>query len=207
MPRSALARSRVYNLLATGLAYPDSGIWKTLKDGRFAQALADAMAECGLVAVPGELAGLTPSGITLEEFEVSYLSAFETALPTPRCSLHEGDYCLPDERPKLLMEVKAFYRCFGLDMIGACMGMEDHLTVELEFMHFLAFRQHDADPGSELQAFRNAERDFLQHHLAGWVPKLASRYSDQSSVNDFPGTILNLAARFINAERERIVGR
>ena len=204
MPELASARSRVYRLLATGLTYPDAEMWEMLKDGRFAQALADAMAEYGFATEPGEFADLASPGGTLEELEVGHLAAFEAALPASRCSLHEGDHRPPEDRPKLMMELKAFYRCFGLDMTGACTGMEDHLTVELEFMHFLAFHQGDTDqPVSALQAFRDAERDFLLHHLADWVPALASRYSGQASGHDLPGAILSLAARFISAELRR----
>ncbi|MBX9633520.1 MAG: molecular chaperone TorD family protein [Magnetospirillum sp.] len=208
MPGTASARSRVYNLLATGLAYPDNETWETLKDGRFAQALADAMAECGLALAPHEFADLVAPCSTLEELEVRHLAAFEAALPAPRCSLHEGDCRPPEDRPKLLMELKAFYRCFGLAMTGACMGMEDHLTVELEFMHFLAFHQDNTDqPSSALQQFRDAEQDFLQHHLADWVPALAARYSGQASGSDLLGTILSLAARLVSAEQERLAGQ
>lgn len=203
MPRTASARSRVYNLLATGLAYPDHETWAMLKDGRFAQGLADAMADCGVAEASGAFTHMGNTGATFEEFEVRHLAAFEAA--PPRCSLHEGDYRPPEDRPKLLMELKAFYRCFGLEIAGTCTGMEDHLSVELEFMHFLAFRQGDADlTGSAMQPFRDAERDFLRHHLADWVPALALRNSGQATGGDFSGAILNLAAQFISAEHERL---
>jgi TorA maturation chaperone TorD len=54
----------------------------------------------------------------------------------------------------------------------------DHLRVELEFMHFLTFKEAQAREEQKadlLAGYVLAQRDFIQHHLVGWMPVLQKR--------------------------------
>ncbi len=54
----------------------------------------------------------------------------------------------------------------------------DHLCAELEFLHFLTFKEAQAveDGNTELlKGYRLAQKDFLKRHLIQWVPKFHGR--------------------------------
>lgn len=185
----ATARSRAYNLLSAALGYPDQALWDALADGSFAAALGDAMAE----ATGESSATLTLPDGTLETLQASYVAAFDLGFGGNARSLNEADHRAAELRPDLLVELKAFYRCFGLGIEGCTNGV-DHLAVELEFMHYLAY--HEPPDEDAARPYREAQRDFLARHLVDWVPVLAAIHDGRS----FYGAILAIAARLVAAD-------
>jgi DMSO reductase family type II enzyme chaperone len=75
---------------------------------------------------------------------------------------------------KLMEDLVRFYEHFG---IRAQPGDHpDHLSTELEFMHYLCFKEaaaasHGKDPAPLVRA----ETDFLGRHLCRWLPRVAQR--------------------------------
>ncbi|CAA7620497.1 molecular chaperone TorD family protein [Magnetospirillum sp. UT-4] len=187
----AAARSRAYTLLAAATAYPDEALWETLADGRFAAALAESMAEA-----TGEPAVVAAPAGSLAELQAEYVAAFDLGRGGPGRSLHEGDHRPAETRPDLLVELAAFYRCFGLGTQHCTAGL-DHLSVALEFMHFLAF--HEAGGAAGSAPYRHAQRDFVARHLADWVPAVAAAHGESG----FHGSVLAAAARLVAADAGR----
>ena len=73
-------------------------------------------------------------------------------------------------------EVLAIYRSQHLDKDDDWKESEDHLAVELEFMQVMAAKTADAlSEGDEDEAYAllEVQREFMQDHLAIWVPALA----------------------------------
>ena len=104
----------------------------------------------------------------------AFLEAFDPALSEQGCSLHEADYA-GEDRSTLLEELLRFYAFFGLSRQGAS-ELPDHLTVQLEFMHFLTFlEQRGALAGRPVEGLRRAQRDFLSRHLSRLTRGIASR--------------------------------
>ena len=71
-----------------------------------------------------------------------------------------------------------FYNYFGLSTQTGAGELPDHVATELEFMHFLAFKELTAlrraeDPSS----YRHAQHDFLERQLISWLPDLETRLS------------------------------
>lgn len=176
-PRAAMAdaRSRCYSLFAQAFRYPEGAVFETLVDGSYGEALREAIS----VAFPQLVTGFERDHLprlavaaSMAEFEASYLAAFENNLPRPSLSLYEGSYGeRRGNKPGLLLELKAFYRNFGLSM--ADNEMEDALVAELEFMQFLAAKQALAEQGMlDRLPYLRAQRDFLERHLAAWLPEL-----------------------------------
>lgn len=172
---SAMARSRIYALLAKGFRYPDEENYSQLADGSYAEEIADAFVACAADSVGDfreSLAGLQ-TGNSRMELESAYLSAFETDMPEPSVSLYEGSHHLQGNKPGLLLELKSFYRAFGLTIADSENDLEDALTAELEFMQFLTAKQAQAEEGAlDKSPYLRAQRDFLQRHLAAWLPAL-----------------------------------
>lgn len=201
MSERAAARSRVYSLLASALSYPDDEVWPILRDGRLGAALLEAVAATGYAADDRSPAALLPPDGEPEQLRSHYIATFDTGQLGHRCSLHEGDYHAPERRAELLVELRSFYRCFGLSMATSCAGMEDHVTVELEFMHFLAFSQNEA--GQDERSHVDAQRDFLDRHLVEWLRHLADQYRNR----DFYAGVLQLAAHFVAADLRALCAR
>lgn len=198
----AAARSRAYGLFARAFRYPETETFEELADGSYAEALREAL-QASFPAVTDEfdtrvVPWLTvPDGI--EEFEAAYLSAFENDAPSPSVSLYEGTYGEQrNEKPRLLLELKAFYRNFGLAM--AANDMEDALPAELEFLQFLAAKQAEALlEGRDPLPYLHAQRDFLARHLSGWVPALAGELEARLGEGSFTA-LGRLLSRYVDLD-------
>ena len=173
---NAIARSRIYALLAMGFRYPDADCFTRLADGTYLEVIAGALDICAADSAADLRAGLA-AGLQAvdshEALEAAYLSGFETNLPEPSVSLYEGSHHQQGNKPGLLLELKGFYRTFGLSMAGSENDLEDALTAELEFMQFLTAKQVQAEEGAlDKIPYLRAQRDFLERHLAVWLPGL-----------------------------------
>jgi DMSO reductase family type II enzyme chaperone len=94
-------------------------------------------------------------------------------------------------------EVTRFYHHFGLSLGGESRELPDHITTELEFMHFLTFREVAAlENGQDRGPYVRAERDFLQRHLKRWLPRVRPLAEKQKAAPFFLG-LLALAEAFL----------
>jgi TorA maturation chaperone TorD len=83
--------------------------------------------------------------------------------------------------------------------------MPDHITTELEFLHFLAFREAEAlHSGDDPGAFRRAQRDFAARHPGRWIPKLRERLEAQDPMPFFRELVSQLD-RFLVHDQNRLV--
>jgi TorA maturation chaperone TorD len=70
------------------------------------------------------------------------------------------------------MAVADRYREAGLEMARDFKDVPDHVTVELEFMHFLISRAIEAATNNKFEAIRTyfqKQRSFLEYHLCAWI--------------------------------------
>ncbi len=68
-------------------------------------------------------------------------------------------------------ELVRFYDFFGYVLDERCAWAPDHLSVMLEFVHFLCFRESTAR--RDLLSFQLAQLDFASRHLVHWTSALA----------------------------------
>ncbi|VVB91559.1 Putative dimethyl sulfoxide reductase chaperone [uncultured archaeon] len=178
-------RSNVYKLLSQGFRYPTPETFKTFRNGEF---LAELLAN--IIALPYkknpveyapqiEVVQDGLAGITFNDFEAEFVRTFDTGAPLPPSPPYEGFY-REEPRTAVLLAVSEFYRHFGLIMSREEGKREhpDHLCAELEFLHFLAFKEAQAitDENPELlKGYRLAQKDFLGRHLVRWAPKFHDR--------------------------------
>ena len=96
--------------------------------------------------------------------KTEFLDAFEPSISKSACSLYQSAHS-NREQTSLFEELIRWYDHFGLQR-KAKAELPDHVSVELEFMHFLTYREHvSAGDESALNNLRRAERDFLSKHL------------------------------------------
>src|SRR3972149_6534796 len=90
----------------------------------------------------------------------------------------------------VMEEATRFYHHFGLSLGGQSRELPDHLTTELEFMHFLTFREVAAlENGQDRGPYVRAERDFLQRHLSRWLPRVRPLAEKQKAAPFFLGLL------------------
>lgn len=198
--QNAAARSALYSLLARGLAIPDQDLFARLESGSLAQDFAAVISELPFSLSAPDLAGPMPAFIELQS---DYISCFETGLKGPRCPLYEGASRGDRGRKAVMEELLRFYHHFGLKMSERVRELPDHLSAELEFMHYLAFletracEEHGHTSSPRLDLVR-AQRDFLTRHLAPWAPELIR--SARGSAPAPCMTLLEFMSKFIIAD-------
>jgi DMSO reductase family type II enzyme chaperone len=162
------ARSKLYLSLSKLFVYPDEEYIKEIAAGTIQNALIPITRE-----LPYSLkhADFLYSHFTIDnqdEFQSVYIKTFDVSPGGPACPLYEGLY-YPDRR-KIMEDLMRFYEHFGLKPAPEKNELPDHISIELEFMHFLTFKEEQAiSLGKEPKPLRLAQRDFLDRHLVKWL--------------------------------------
>lgn len=75
------------------------------------------------------------------------------------------------------LDVENIYREEGLDTAKDFKDAPDHITAELEFMHYLIFREIEAFSNSDMETAIGCvqkQKYFLERHLLAWVPEFTA---------------------------------
>ena len=196
--KTAASRSRVYQLLAMAFSFPDAEFFESIRDGTLAAALGAACA-----GLPYDTVSLLEDLGTIQgspdDFESEYIRLFDVGAGGPPCPLYGGTY--GGDRMKTMEDAVRFYNFFHLHLSEQMRELPDHITTELEFLHYLTFReaevlQQNGDPSS----LRRAQRDFLARHLCKWVPRMEAKLARQTTNPFFPA-LVRFAAAFFAADQ------
>lgn len=171
----AAARSRVYAALCDALAFPDEERLREIRRGDLVRTLRGALQDADpALAEAFDWSALAEAGAGEDDLAVEYTRLFEVGASGPPCALYGGVY--GDSRMKTMEEAVRFYNHFGLTLAEDPRELPDHLTTELEFLHFLSFREAETlRAGLDAGPFRRAQRDFVARHPGRWLPKLAEK--------------------------------
>lgn len=172
-PGTTAARSRAYAAFARLFEYPDAAVIDRIRSGAPAAELAGALAQIDPHLLPADLEALSDAGED-DALAVEYTRLFDAGAADACCPLYGGAY--GGARMKTLEEVVRFYAHFGLTLSDTLRELPDHLATQLEFLHFLAFREAEAlASGGHAGPWRRAQRDFVARHPGHWVPDLHRR--------------------------------
>lgn len=105
-----------------------------------------------------------------DRLKAEYSGLFEVGSQGPPAPIRED--LLTGQKGGTREDIVRFYDYFGYRLGDRFAWAPDHLSVELEFMHYLAF--HEATVGEDRLSWQLAQVDFAERHLANWVPKLAA---------------------------------
>ncbi|TEU00777.1 MAG: ethylbenzene dehydrogenase [Dehalococcoidia bacterium] len=168
---AAAARSSLYRCLAAAFSFPTPELREAFASGQFLDELL-AAAPALPFPLPADDGLRGDPTLTHEELQQEYIRLFEVGPGRPPCPLYEGTH--RSGRMKIMEELVRFYEHFGLRPEAG--DLPDHLCAELEFMHYLAFKEAAAlHTGADSQPYRLAQRDFLRRHLSRWLPKVRQR--------------------------------
>jgi DMSO reductase family type II enzyme chaperone len=202
-PLEAAARSRCYRLFCVALDYPDTELCEAIRAGEVAEALRGALA-----AVAPELTATVAWDALREaggpdELAVEFTRLFDVGGAGPPCPLHGGLY--GGARMKAMEEAVRFYHHFGLQLDEARRELPDHLQTQLEFLHYLSYREAEALVGGEdAGPYQRALRDFVARHPGRWVPRLHETLARQQPLPYFRA-LVGLLARFLEHEQRHLL--
>jgi DMSO reductase family type II enzyme chaperone len=205
--RYPIVSSNLYKLLSTGFRYPTLELFETFQNGEFLNRLMYNMSSFPTLRAKTALlvkqAKDAVVGMALAEFEMKFIRTFDVGSPVPPCSPYEGNYC-EKQRSIVLLEVSEFYNCFGLSMSQENGKREfpDHISAELEFMHFLTYNETTGDEKKN-SGYLMAQKDFLERHLMQWVPGFRTKL--QNSLFYFQ--LAEITLLFITSEFELLTHR
>jgi DMSO reductase family type II enzyme chaperone len=192
----AAVRSHVYLLLAEPFRFPSAELHGSILDGTYATDIRRAALRLPYAfSVPDDSLVAATDYVDLQ---AEYIRLFDVgAKGRPPCSLYEGEHH-GGARMRVMEELVRFYEHFGLELSKR--ELPDHLSVELEFLHFLTFKEaaaleHGGDPGP----YRRAETDFLVRHPARWLPAANAKAVAERASPPF-GALLALTDGFLRAE-------
>lgn len=167
--------SYLYGLLGECFAYPDAELVDSLRGGTL---LAQVRRLCDALA-PSLLEGLNIGALgdpaaSLDDLAIEYTRLFDAGAQGTGCSLNGGLQYGP--QMKVMEEAVRFYTHFGLTLTEEQKELPDHLTTELNFLHFLAYGEHLLEArGESATSYRLARRDFIARHPGRWLPVMEDK--------------------------------
>ncbi len=170
---AAAGRSRLYQSLSQAILFPGEEFREAVAAGELRDALASDL-DALPFAVDADLPALADALGSYTDFQTEFIRLFEVGVGSPPCPLYGGLYL--GGRRNVMEECTRFYNFFGLSSGGTSRELPDHLSVQLEFLHFLSFQEVAAlQQDGDVDSYRRAQRDFLSRQVASWTPKLAQR--------------------------------
>jgi len=165
---TAAARSSLYVLVAGSLSYPTAELAEALVSGAVVQEL-EALAP----HLPFDLSySFGVASVAREVVEEEYLRLFEVGPGRPPCPPYEGSH--RRGRQEIMEDLVRFYEHFGLRHDPG--DLPDHLCTELEFVHYLAFKEAVAlKSGGDAVSYVLAQRDFIARHPNRWLGSLRAK--------------------------------
>jgi DMSO reductase family type II enzyme chaperone len=193
-------RSRVYAAFAEMFEYPDKEYCEAVRSGTLAEALREVLKSVDPSLVEGadsNWEALSNAGDGEDDLAVEFTRLFDVGASGPPCPLYGGLY--GGARMKTMEEAVRFYNHFGLTLSESPHELPDHLTTELEFLHFLAFREAQSlEQGDDPGAYQRAQRDFLARHLGRWIPKMREKMERKDPMPFFLELVRRLESFLMN---------
>jgi DMSO reductase family type II enzyme chaperone len=108
--------------------------------------------------------------LDLDTLKRAYSGLFEVGDDGPPVPIRED--LQTGQRAGTREDLVRFYNFFNYALDEKFAWAPDHLSVELEFMHFLCYREADAE--ADALPYQLAQFDFAERHLVNWLPVLES---------------------------------
>ncbi len=194
----ALGRSKLYLLISWSMLYPeDDEFLDYLQSGEFVEDARSAIASLGqtldgtgserakakLAALNRHLDQIERLVSTecinwqLSDLQAEHRRVFSNVITLdcpPYETLFGNDHVFGQAH--VMGDIAGFYKAFGVELSQDIHERMDHLSVELEFMHFLAYKESYArchDGAEKTQIVVDAQKKFVKEHIGRWVPLFA----------------------------------
>ena len=178
-------RSSFYQFLSMSFRFPDKPFSEGVESGEFLDRIKAITSN-----LPFEFSLPDGDALTGKEIEQDlegtlgseYIRLFDLGVKgKPPCPLYEGNY--RSGRKGIMEDLVRFYNHFGLTLSREDWELPDHLTTELEFIHYLSFKELLAIRSQEDPLpYIRAQRDFLSRHPAVWFPVFREKLQKNSPI-------------------------
>ncbi|MBI4550851.1 MAG: molecular chaperone TorD family protein [Candidatus Latescibacteria bacterium] len=209
---TALMRSMAYRLLGLAFLYPDEEMTDDFGMGSYIEDLHGVSAHLFNEPDPAvqealeTLESLTRD-VSLDTLQTEYRRVFGHTI-SHEYPPYETQYGGPHvfQQTQELGDIAGFYGAFGLEMSDEQKERLDHLSVELEFMGFLAYKEayalkhHGMDKADQCH---QAQRVFLRDHLGRWAPVFLTRLKEKTE-SDLYTALATWANAFLASENQRL---
>ncbi len=201
-PRTVL-RSKLYQLFALAITYPDSEWVAAVKAGELADSLIGLLGRLDDDLLRGiDRNALCDSGADETALAVEYTRLFDVGSGDSLVSLYGGHH--HGGRTTAMEEVLRFYQHFGLTLDKSRNELPDHLLSELEFLHFMTFQQARMEArGQDASHYQRGQKDFVERQIGRWFPKLRGKLQDQQPLRYY-AELFTLLGRFLQHEQQRL---
>lgn len=194
----ALARSYLYHLSSLLFLYPEETVLSSLGWEEAGEAVALLGSPDGLTETLESLKGSLQSVDAMRsEFSKIFGYTLQCDCPPYETLYGSGGYAGANtqlagaqvfEQSQTLGDIAGFYRAFGLEVSDQIKERLDYISIELEFMSFLAYKEAYAlisDGGEDEKAERveicqDAQRKFLNDHLGRWALFFTDRLAEKA---------------------------
>ncbi len=193
----ALARSAVYELLSLAFLYPEDGSVEQLTEKTTTVAAQASRLGWSELEQPLQNAGSLLSELTHDALVTSYVDVFGHGVASD-CPQYEGEYEQAHvfQKSQTLAHLNAFYAAFGVEANPDLKERTDHISVELEFMHLLTMKEAHAQLNNhgpdKVLLCRDAQKAFLEGHLAPWIKSFVKRVSRKAGGEGAYGALAHL---------------
>lgn len=191
----ALGRSKIYLLVSWPMLYPeDNEFLDYLQSGEFVEDARSALdsLETALNGIGGQRAKQKLASLkryldqveqwvasecanwTLSDLQAEHRRVFSNVITLdcpPYETLFGNDHVFGQAH--VMGDIAGFYKAFGVELSRDIHERLDHLSVELEFMHFLSYKESYArchDGADKIQIVEDAQKKFVKEHIGRWVP-------------------------------------
>ncbi len=206
-----LALSHTYQFLSICLFEPDKGLMELLNDKGYMDEVGSCLGEIGngKLSEPFNNVQNQLQSTTLDALLEEYLSTFGNETISVDCPTYEmyfgGSHIF--QQTHELADISGFYKAFGLEVSKEDTANRwDHIAVELEFLHFLTYKQAYAMENhgdEELKSCLTAKKKFLSAHIGTWIQAF-SKAVEKKSPGGFYRHAANLANRFVHLDMENL---
>lgn len=206
---SALVRSTLYSLLAKSFKYPSEQVPEAAYEETLRDFLAlrpgDNTLQDSIDALASDRALLNADGIR-DKLEAEYNRLF-AHLGSAKCPPYETEYGFENvfQKTEAMADIAGFYNAYGLEPSAADTERVDFISMELEFMSYLALHEAYAREHQEnehLEVCLDTQKKFIGEHLGRWVT-IFTRILTQNTVNGFYKQLGVLTAELLDAEAAR----
>ena len=201
---SESARLEIYKKLVNCYHFPE----KTLSECLIT--LRDKLKAINSKALPYAdtmITELNAQSIDILAVEYTRLFIGPYSLPAPPY----GSIYIEKERKVMgdsTMDALKHYQDFGLKIASSLKEVPDHITIELEYIYFLIYKEIESiqfnDP-EVTQAYMIEQVSFLTDHLNRWLPDFTKNIVANSSV-EFYRSLANMTKMFIEEDIDFLEG-
>ncbi|MBI5253700.1 MAG: molecular chaperone TorD family protein [Euryarchaeota archaeon] len=201
----AEGRSDVYKFLSFVYSKPSKEFVDKIKESKFLSIETAELEEfeveyTRLFAASGEHYIPPYESVYKDKWTIDYVGMPHLGLP-PRREVVEG-LLWGDST----VAVQKKYRKAGLEVSENDREIPDHISVELEFMHYLCGKEAEAwKSGNKSEAVKYLEmqKEFLNEHLAAWVEKFCTKVEERAQY-DFYRIMARLTREYVRLEQAEI---